>query len=96
MKLVKNDTRISSLMGTWTAQTEIKSSVGDYKAVAYFVVHFMPDPMRGHGCELKGCREIDNEICARSINRKDENETCVSMEDTVMEWSDGECFKRRQ
>lgn len=80
---------MASLMGTWSAQTEIKASVGDYKVVAYFVVHFMPNPMRGYGCELAGCKEIDNDICVRDVVLNGESDYCTSMEGKVIDWSDG-------
>mmetsp|Transcript_12569 Transcript_12569/g.29137 ORF Transcript_12569/g.29137 Transcript_12569/m.29137 type:complete len:90 (-) Transcript_12569:960-1229(-) len=85
----KNLTRVGSLLGTWTAQTEMKASFGDYKLVAYFTVHFMPNPMRQYGCELKGCKEMDNRVCMRHIDRNAETQECTDMEGNVVDWSDG-------
>ena len=87
----KNLTRISSLMGTWSAQIKLKSFVGDYQLLAYFVVHLMPNPMRGHGCNLgEECNEIDNQVCMRHIGRYVEHPQCHSMEDRIIDWADGE------
>ena len=47
--MVKSDDRLASLLGTWTGQSHIKAfSVGHYELLVYFVVHIMPDPMRGY------------------------------------------------
>mmetsp|Transcript_12571 Transcript_12571/g.29142 ORF Transcript_12571/g.29142 Transcript_12571/m.29142 type:complete len:318 (-) Transcript_12571:200-1153(-) len=88
----KNLTRVGSLLGTWTAQTEMKASFGDYKLVAYFTVHFMPNPMRQYGCELKGCKEMDNRVCMRHIDRNAETQECTDMEGNVVDWSDVSAF----
>lgn len=64
---MKNSTRIgSSLLGTWSAQTNLFSNPKnkkDDKLTAYFIVHFMADPRKGYGCALPDCHEIDNHVC---------------------------------
>ena len=74
---MKNATRMASLMGTWTGQYEITASIfGTYKMTVYFVMHIMPDPMRGYGllsddnsshnnnhCNATTCNELDNHVC---------------------------------
>ena len=81
----KNSTRIASLLGTWTGQTHLKTGIGSYELEAYFVVHLMPDPMRGYSCSLKGCSEFEKlyERCA-IVNLPEIGEiTLLSLPDLV-------------
>jgi hypothetical protein len=46
---MKNLTLLSSLLGTWSTWTHLSSHIpglGRYEVMAYFVVHFVPDPTR--------------------------------------------------
>jgi len=98
----KNATRISSILGTWTGQTHLKTSVGAYELEAYFVIHIVPDPMRGYGCSLDGCSEIDNKVCAhgKEDDTDDDgdgrggvyNKVCKDMVGQVSDWSDVVAF----
>jgi hypothetical protein len=85
----KNTTRIASLLGTWTGTTHLKTDIGNYELMAYFVIHIMPDPMRGYACSLEDCLEINNQACM--FNDKGEKE-CQDIANTLMDWSDGESF----
>lgn len=38
----KNATRLASVLGTWTAETRLKTSIGDNTLTAWFVMHIMP------------------------------------------------------
>ena len=82
----KNVTRLASILGTWTGQTHLKTDIGKYELLAYFVIHFMPDPMRGYGCSLQNCIEEHNQVCQLD---KDYSAKCVDVADNVVEWSDG-------
>lgn len=88
--IMKNATRIgTSILGTWTAQTELVT--GNDKLAAYFIVHFMADPRRGRGCALKDCPEIDNHVCM--IIQGEDGHTQKACHDIAKEydvlWSDG-------
>jgi hypothetical protein len=72
---------LDSLLGTWTLETHVKADLGYYKAKAFMVMHFMPDPLQIYGCRSKHCRELDNEVCQQG--------ECVNTEDSTVEWSDG-------
>lgn len=85
----KNDTRIASLLGTWTGQTHIKTEIGSYELEAYFVIHFMPDPMRGYSCSLDDCSEFENNACM--LNDSGDG-VCKKISETVLDWSDGAYF----
>lgn len=89
---MKNTTRISSLMGTWTGQTRLKAAVGPYEMKVYFIVHLMPDPMRGYGCEQSDCSEIDNHVCVQHDDRKSMSTECVDLENGKVPWSDISAF----
>lgn len=90
---MKNTTRISSLMGTWTGQTSLKAAVGPYSMKIYFIVHLMPDPMRGYGCqEPNNCSEIDNQVCVEHDDRKTFSQECVDLEKEQVTWSDVSAF----
>ena len=82
----KNATRIASILGTWTGQTHLKTDIGSYELLAYFVVHFMPDPMRGYGCSLKDCIEEHNQVCELG---SDGTNVCNDIAGNVVDWSDG-------
>ena len=104
--MTKNATRLASLMGTWTTSADVMGSFGNYQVVAYFVVHFMPDPMAQYSCQLMNCKEQDNDICQRkSKNYNNQNEIdnnnnnkrmedleCHQMQDIVSDWSDVAAF----
>ena len=78
-------------MGTWTGQTTRKASIGRYDLLAYFSVHIMPDPMRGYGCELDSCQEMDNHVCMSTPlpSSFGSQEACVATDSEVINWSDG-------
>lgn len=90
--MVKNTTRLSSLMGTWSGQTYLKARVGPYSLKAYFIVHLMPDPMRTYSCQLENCSELDNNMCVERDDHLHVNQTCISMQDEIVEWSDVSAF----
>ena len=91
----------SGLYGTWTFTTETMTDVGYYKGVAYVVMHLMPDPMQVKSCVIKGdsktkkkaCIEADNMACSHAGAIDDENEQCVDIETSQIEWSDGALLK---
>ena len=91
---MKNTTRISSLMGTWTGQTSLKAAVGPYEMRLYFVVHLMPDPLRGYGCDMgDACKELDNRVCILHDDRKTSSHECVELETYgLVTWSDVSAF----
>eukprot|EP00979_Chaetoceros_neogracilis_P002221 scaffold387_cov266-Chaetoceros_neogracile.AAC.13 len=82
----KNNTRIASLLGTWTGTTHLKTDIGSYELMAYFVIHLMPDPMRGYSCSLNDCKEIENKACM--LDSRGDGE-CTPIADSVLDWSDG-------
>jgi len=88
---MKNLTRIgTSLLGTWTAQTQLSTPQGD-TMTAFFVAHFMPDPRRAHGCSLINCSEVDNNVCMvhyESANKLPNKCHDIAREKDVA-WSDG-------
>lgn len=86
---MKNSTRLASLLGTWTGQTHLKADIGSYELLAYFVVHIMPDPMRGNGCSLPDCLEEENRICVLDDNNKP---LCQDMAGNVLNWADAVAF----
>jgi len=55
--------------------------------MAYFVIHLMPDPMRGYSCSLSDCKEVENKACL--LNAHGDGE-CKNIADSVLDWSDGE------
>jgi hypothetical protein len=84
---MKNASRIASLMGTWTGQTQLQANIGRYEMRSYFSMHLMPDPMRGYGCQTDDvCPEIMNQAC---VSDSSANHECVSTEKEVLNWSDG-------
>ena len=94
---MKNSTRIASLLGTWTGTTHLKTSIGDYELMAYFVIHFMPDPSRNNQCTLENCNEYENKICQLSRHSQvKENKSCMNLSETgsddVSTWSDLSAF----
>jgi len=89
-EIVKNDSRIASLIGTWTGLTNIETDVGKYSLKADYILHIVCDSMRVNSCSLPGCTEMDNEICVKPIIHTSKNsETCQTMENTQSDWSDG-------
>lgn len=89
----KNETRIASLMGTWTSTLKFKASIGNYQLLTYFVVHLMPDPMREYSCSRKNCRELDSQVCIKQDEGNHAGSKCINMTDQVVEWSDGTCSR---
>jgi hypothetical protein len=72
---------LDSLLGTWTLETHVKADLGYYKAKAFLVMHFMPDPLQIYACRSKHCKELENQVCQQG--------ECVNTEDSTVEWSDG-------
>jgi len=92
-EIVKNDSRIASLIGTWTGLTNIETDVGKYSLKADYILHIVCDSMRVNSCSLPGCTEMDNEICVKPIIHTSKNsETCQTMENTQSDWSDVSVF----
>lgn len=91
---MKNTTRISSLMGTWTGQARLKAAVGPYELRVYFVVHLMPDPLRGYGCDMgNACKEVDNHVCILHDDDETTSEECVDLQKHgQVTWSDVSAF----
>ena len=85
----KNTTSLASILGTWTGQTHLKTDIGSNELLAYFVVHFMPDPMRGYGCSLKDCIEEQNQVCEVVGDGGTNDHVCSDMTGKVVDWSDG-------
>lgn len=94
----KNMTRLASILGTWTGQTHLKTDIGSNELLAYFVVHFMPDPMRGYGCSLEniGCQEEQNKVCeivgTSSPGADSQGQVCNDIPGNVVDWSDVNAF----
>lgn len=93
MKTSVNPELINQLYGTWTFVSQSEADLGYYKAKAYLVVHFMPDPSQTLGCSKDDCSEFQNQLC------QDGGSVCVNTETAPVEWSDGkelfdhdECF----
>ena len=78
-----NPELVDQLYGTWTFVSQSEADLGYYKAKAYLVVHFMPDPSQTLGCSRDNCFEFQNQLC------QDSGSTCVNTETTPVEWSDG-------
>jgi len=86
----KNDTLLSTLLGTWTGQIHINSQ---FQFTGFFVLYIMPDPMRKYSCSLEKCNEIDNQVCSGPVvNVLDEMNRCAEMADEVIDWSDFSVF----
>lgn len=79
---MKDEALFESLYGTWTFVSESKADLGYYDALVYFVVHFMPDPLRKLGCSKANCSELDNHVCQ-------DRSACVTTESNIVQWSDG-------
>ncbi|CAJ1968758.1 unnamed protein product [Cylindrotheca closterium] len=77
-----NPELIDQLYGTWTFVSQSEADLGYYKAKAYLVVHFMPDPSQTLGCSKDGCSEFQNQLCQGG------GSACVNTETTPVEWSD--------
>lgn len=87
---MKNDTRISSLMGTWTAEVQMKDSGGN-EMHSFVVLHFICDPLKGaNQCELENCDEVDNSICL--FEHTGGGSRCGSMFRDIADWSDALVF----
>jgi hypothetical protein len=91
---MKNFSRISNILGTWTSTTHLKADIGSYELMAYFVIHFMPDPMSAYRCSLDLCDELENNVCVMSSSDHADSSTnmdnkCQKMQDSIVEWSDG-------
>jgi len=69
--------------------THLKTDIGSYELMAYFVIHIMPDPMRGYACSLDDCLEINNQACM--WNDQGEKE-CRDIANTLFDWSDVSAF----
>lgn len=91
---MKNLTLLSSLLGTWSTWTHLSTRIpglGRYEVMAYFVVHFVPDPTRQNACpedddnnNNNNCREWDNMYCQNTHEeRKHSQPKCFNMTDTT-------------
>lgn len=69
----------------------MKALVGPYEMSAYFIVHLMPDPLRGYGCQKDKCTELDNRVCVELDDRNSFSTKCVDVQDGEIAWSDGAC-----
>lgn len=82
----KNLTRLSSIMGTWTIEANMKK--GGNKLEAHFIMHLTCNSQTV-GCNLDDCSEMDNDVCTL-------NETsypsCHRMNETTVDWSDVKAF----
>lgn len=88
---MKNATLLgSSLLGTWTAQTELSTKKDSLSA--YLVAHFMADPRKGFGCSLPDCKEFQNHACMISQDKDGHAQrSCRDIgQEEDMAWSDGE------
>mmetsp|Transcript_39538 Transcript_39538/g.77245 ORF Transcript_39538/g.77245 Transcript_39538/m.77245 type:complete len:133 (+) Transcript_39538:77-475(+) len=59
----RSPSRISSLMGTWTARASLATDIGSISLSTHVVIHFACDPLAGLRCDLGGCDPMDNQIC---------------------------------
>mmetsp|Transcript_50802 Transcript_50802/g.75287 ORF Transcript_50802/g.75287 Transcript_50802/m.75287 type:complete len:434 (-) Transcript_50802:422-1723(-) len=94
MSSSKNDTRIASLMGSWTIDSTIKVSFGLYDLNVNIELFFMGDPLRENACELPSedkCFEVDNKICLKESGRST-GRKCADMATAVSDWSDVNAF----
>ena len=69
----------------------MKALVGPYEMSAYFIVHLMPDPLRGYGCQKDKCTELENHVCVELDDRNSFSTKCVDVQDGEIAWSDGAC-----
>ena len=92
LNMEKNDTRMASLMGTWTGLTDIHTNLGKgYALKAEYILHITCDNMRVNSCSLPDCSEMDNQVCIRNVLKGfKEKPECHNMERTLSDWSDGE------
>lgn len=67
----------------------MKALVGPYSMEAYFIVHLMPDPLRGYGCHLDECNELENHVCVEHDDGNAFSTKCVDLQDREIAWSDG-------
>lgn len=93
LQIHKNDTRIASLLGTWTGLTNIKTDVGKYSLQADYILHIVGDSMRVNSCSISGCNEMDNMICEKPrLGTEDSSNNCHDMTEVVSDWSDVSVF----
>jgi len=86
----KNATRIKSLLGTWTTEALVKTSIGGYKLEGHFITYFQCDSQLNiNRCSMNNCSEINNNAC---ILNKNNEETCVVTKDEIIDWSDVVAF----
>lgn len=87
----KNETRLASLVGPWTVQSNIITRITHYQLEGHFIVYLVCDTqLRGNMCNLgTSCPEINNEVCL--LNNESHAE-CHSMQDTIVDWSDMAVF----
>jgi len=87
----KNETRLASLVGPWTVQTNIITKITHYELEGHFIVYLVCDTqLRGNMCNLgESCQEIDNDVC---LLDNVSNAGCHSMEDSTVDWSDMAVF----
>lgn len=87
----KNETRLASLVGPWTVQSKIITSITHYQLEGHFIVYLVCDAqLRGNMCNLgTSCSEIENNVCLM-----DDSSTtgCYSMSDSIVDWSDMAVF----
>lgn len=91
---MKNTTRIgSSLLGTWSAEVQLSDHHHDSLS-AYFLVHFMADPRKSHGCSLADCSEVDNQVCMMEADPEGIiHDRCQEIaKQTDVSWSDLNAF----
>lgn len=85
----KNATRLAKLLGTWTIETNFKTSVVTCEVKSHFIIHLSCDTqLKGNSCSLDGCNEIDNKVCML----EKAGPACKSMEGTTVDWSDAVAF----
>jgi len=87
--MTKNDTRLASLMGTWTVDSRIKSNFGLYEIDMNFVIYLMGDPLRENSCELPDCAELNNSFCRYENDSGSGPPICENMATNISNWSDG-------
>lgn len=89
---MKNNTRLASLLGTWTGETHLKTDIGSYELSAYFVIHFMPDPTREYACTLPNCSEFQNHVCKWDMDQKKKKCIDLTTSSESLDWSDINAF----
>ena len=74
----KNQTRLNSILGTWTLESNMKASAFNTKIKTHFIMHLTCNSQY-QGCTLSDCSELNNQVCVLSSDSKP---SCQNMNTT--------------